>query len=239
MTLTKKRLIVSVFIVVIMVVFTNNPVFARATFNYTDGGFCVPCDPCDPCEGGTSGGSSLSGVKTTSSLAALIIEGAGQYMKAYSSYLLVANKVEMSDLYGVNYDELSELITQAIDDTQLTLYTYISLVDKANGTAYNQNVINQLVEFDYHGFKLEKGLNTTIFRKVYGYLSEGDIRGSYAYVIPQLENILATLFEMKSLVQGKQLPENKMIWRVNQVFSETLLFGQYNAEVFYRVLVEG
>lgn len=236
MTLTRKRLIISMFIVVLMVVFTNNSLVARSFANYSDEGFCTPCDPCDPCEGGTSGGSSLSGVKGNFSLTTLVIQGAGHYLKAYSGALLVVNKAEMSDLYGVNFDEFNQLLDQAIIDTQLTLETYAALVNEANITPYNPHVINKLTAFDYRDFRNGKGLNANVFDKVEHYLEKGNIRGTYSYILSKLDGMLGMLNKVKDAAVDNKLPDNELIWRINQEFSETLLFGQYSAEVFYKLL---
>jgi hypothetical protein len=228
---TKKRLIISLFVLVLTVAFVNTPADARVWSNKTGDGFCDPCEDPPP----TSGGSSLSGVQQTSSIEVLVIEGAGHYLKAYSGALLLANKVELSDLYGVNPEELKVMIDQTITDTQLTLETYSALVAKANATPYNENVIDKLTAFDYKAFKNEKGLNPNVFKKVEAFLSEGDIRGNYAYILERLDNLLGVLYQIKSLVDADSLPENEMMWRLHQQFSETLLFGQYTAEVFYRL----
>jgi hypothetical protein len=224
----KERLYVSLVMVVFLIIVGNSPTFGRAMLNLTGGAFEDPPP--------TSGGSSLSAKTTEStSISAYIIQGAGYFLKGYSDTLLVVNRVEMSDLNGTDFVELKSLVDIAVTDMQLARDTYVALVNKANNTDYKQEVIDVLLNFDYNSFKLERGLNGTIFNDVRDYLESGDVRGIYSEILNRIDSILADLISMKTVIDGNTLPGNDTIWRLNQKCSEAYLFGQYAAEVFYNL----
>ncbi|MCP5046063.1 MAG: hypothetical protein GY940_02755 [bacterium] len=223
MSLNQKRVILSVCVVVFLVSLVSAPVFGRAIWNFTETGF-------DEGSSQSSGIGQLNG----NSIETYIIRGAGYFMRSYSDTLLVLNRIEMSDLEGVDFEQLRLMVDQAIEGMEITRDTYIQLNNKVNSTPYNPVMIGKLLVFDYQKFGVEKGLNGNIFKTVRNYLSEGDLRGAYAYFLSGVENILNNLNQVKQSVDTGNLPDNEVIWRLNQQFSEAQLFGQYVAEVFYR-----
>jgi hypothetical protein len=223
----KRRLFLSLIIVMFLISVGNLPTFGRAFSNKTGDAFTEDPPP--------SGGSSLSVTTSTTSISTYIIQGAGYFLKGYSDALILFNKIELSDLEGVDISELKIMVNAGVANMKLARDTYVALVNKANSTEYNQSVIDQLVKFNYNGFKLERGLNGTIFNDVRDYLDVGDVRGVYSEILNRIDSILAELNGVKAVVDGGNLPTNSTIWRLNQKFSETYLFGQYAAEVFYNL----
>jgi len=149
--------------------------------------------------------------------------------------LLLLNKIEMSDLYGVNYNDLRDTLYSAIESMEGAKEAYITLKQRAETTPYIQEKINRLISFDYTGFQEEKGLDSIIFNDVEVYLKEGDVTGLFGETLSAMETILRMLYQVKKTIDNDQLPENSSLWRLNQKYSKTLLFGQYAAEVFYAV----
>jgi len=169
------------------------------------------------------------------SIKSYIIEGAGYFLSSYSDTLLFLNKIEMSELIGVDYKELRAILYRAIENMEKARDAYSNLKQMADNTPYNQAMIDQLLSFDYAGFQNEKVLNNTIFKTVESYLSKGDVRGFFTLLLSNSEQILNKLYTIKAWVDTDTFPGLSTLWRVNQVFSETMFFGQYGAEVFYEI----
>lgn len=229
MSSNQKKSMITVCVLVVLIGITGTFGMGRIVNNHSDTAFAdLP-----------QSSSSLSMAHAQSkSIGTYIIEGAGYYLKAYSYSLLMANSFEMSDLNGINFVELQGYVNQAIAQMELAKNTYVLLVNKANNTPYNSTWINHLMTFDYTAFKQERSLNATVFDTVQYYLSNGDVRGVYAEMLNNFEGILADLYAIKSVVDGYNLPANYSVWRLNQQWSETMLFGQYVAEVFYQIAEE-
>jgi hypothetical protein len=112
---------------------------------------------------------------------------------------------------------------------------YWMLTVTANYTPYNQDVIDKLAVFDYRGFQTRHELNATIFAEVENFLKNGDIRGFYARMLADAEALSERLHGIKAGTDAGQFPEIYDLWRLNQEFSQSLLLGQYAAEVFFQV----
>jgi hypothetical protein len=166
------------------------------------------------------------------SIKSYIIKGAGYFLSSYSDWLLFLNKVEMSELNGIDYKELSNILYRAIENMENAKEAYYHLKQTADNTPYNQAMINHLLSFDYHGFKKERGFNNSIFKGVKSYLRKGDVRGFFARLLANTENILRKLYIVKESVDADTFPGLSTLWGISQDYSRTMLFGQYAAEMF-------
>jgi len=113
---------------------------------------------------------------------------------------------------------------------------YAQLLEKANRTPYCYETLFKLFFFDYYGFQAKRNLNPRVFREVINYLSYGDIRGVYSILYKRTVKILADLENLNIAVNDGTLPDMRQMWSLNQYYAETLLFGQYVAEVFNEIL---
>jgi hypothetical protein len=164
-----------------------------------------------------------------------VIEAAGGFLNSHSNFLLLLNKIEMEEINGIDYAELQQVINNAVVHMENARAKYNDLIQLADNTPYHQPTITVLMGFDYASFQESKGLNGVIFNKVETYLSGGDVRGLYHQLLANTQCILDQLTVIKSVVDAEVIPENSNLWQVNQAYSETLLFGQYAAEIFYEV----
>jgi hypothetical protein len=228
--LTKKRFFISVLVVFLMALGTT-PGFGRYLLNSPSCPFEEP-----ECDEGMSGGQSMSvTMGQTHTISSYVIQGAAYFFNSYSQTLLLTSGVEISDLNGADFTELRTYVDQAIAQMELARDTYVNLVAKANSTPYNQNMFEKLTAFDYKSFKKERELNSSIFNEVAAFLSNGDVRGIYTEILTRTESILKSLYDLKVVLDSNTLPDNSVMWKLNQNFSETKLFGQYAAEVFYGI----
>jgi hypothetical protein len=180
-----------------------------------------------------------SGLKTTSlSIGSdnYIIEGAGYFLESYTNTLLFMKKIELSGVDGYNTDELNAVLDKAITNIKLASNAYLKLIKESENLPYITTVLESLKKIDYAAFKSEIFANKEIFNEVREYLYKGDIRGVYKKMLANTEQIAGILSRMKEKVDGGVLAVISDTYRVNQTFSRSLLFGQYVAQVFGRML---
>jgi hypothetical protein len=204
--------------------------YSYVKFNWSDCAYRGECD-----DGETT---SLIFVPMSMSMHNYIVEGAGYFLDSHSNFQLFLSRVEMSEINGVYYNKLREILYKAIEDMEKAREAYYNLKIKADTTPYKENMIEALRAFDYDGLRETNRLIPYIFEKVKGYLSKGDVRGLYADVLSKTETILEKLYNIKESVDIDQFPEINELWRINQFYSESLFTGQYTSEVFRSILFE-
>jgi hypothetical protein len=164
-----------------------------------------------------------------------VMEAAGYFLKSQSDMLLFLNKIELEEINGIEYNELRPIINSAVWNMQNAMATYLALTQIADSTPYNQAVITDLINFDYFSFRESKELNSVITDQVKNYLSGGDIRGLYQELFSDSQTILDMLTMVKTIVDADGVPGTTDLWVINHSYSQTLLFGQYAAEIFYDI----
>ncbi|MCU0288919.1 MAG: hypothetical protein MUF15_21305 [Acidobacteria bacterium] len=164
-----------------------------------------------------------------------IIEGAGYFLKSQSDTLLLLNKIELSDLNGANFTELQQLVNNSITAMENATAKYSILIQTTDNTPYRSSIIDRLPSFDYNSFQEARGLNSVIFNQTLNYLANGDIRGFYRKLLSDTQDILDKLFFIKSNIDAGTIPPTSYLWRLNQSYANTFLFGQYAAEIFYDI----
>ena len=169
------------------------------------------------------------------SIESMVVEGAGYYLLANSCIQSFLNQVELQDVRGVDYSELQRLIANAVEHITNARFAYERLVETAERTPYNPAVIEQLKDFDYDSFMLENRLNETIFKKVEGYLSNGDITGAFRHGLSVIRSIQWLLFIVANYVEFDQMPELEISWKLNELCAEFSLFGSYTARIFHSI----
>lgn len=182
----------------------------------------------DDGESGCEGGKSNSAIINT-----YIIEGAGYYLNAHSDFLVLLNRVELSEIIGIDYSECKNLVNSALNNIKNAKETYYLLIEVAEVTPYNQLVISKLKSFDYNFYLNEHALNSVIFKDVEDYLKNGDIRGVHKRIYSDVIEIEKLLISIKDEISLDKMPELSNLWKLNENFSETLIYGEYVARVFY------
>ena len=175
------------------------------------------------------------GGKSSITIGGFIAEGGCYFLKSSSDKDLFLSLIESSELSGPNYTALRTAINSAVFNMEQAKNTYYQLKNLAAVTPYNQDVISKLIVFDYTGFQKENRLIPAIFDRVANRMGQGDVRGIYSESYLNLVELLETLQSVKEEVESNTLPDRSILWRINQKFSETKLFGQYVTEVFYSI----
>jgi hypothetical protein len=142
----------------------------------------------------------------------------------------------MSEASGIDSVDLKNSLYNAIDNMEKAKATYAKLITASEKIPYNQEMIDQLLKFDYNGFRIKNGLNEVIFEKLSAFLAKGDIAGFDGAVIENMDTILSMLYQVKGAVEKGLAPEISILWRTNQAYSEAQLFAQYMSEVFRAIL---
>jgi hypothetical protein len=227
MILTKKNLILAILVGALIFLATPTNVFARIMQNGAGGGY-----------GGADETNSLKGrtLGMVNTVEKYVIIGASFYLNAYSDILTFLNRVELSDLQGMDFYESRQILDRALNNMTDALKTYNRLIKKTEITPYNDIFIAKLLDFDYNGFMQEHGLNSVVFDKVEEYLKKGDITGLIKRMYTDFTIILGILNSIRDELYFERLPNMSEIWELNERCSKTLLLGQYASRIFYSVL---
>lgn len=169
---------------------------------------------------------------TSPTIGQLIIEGAGYFLASHYEMLRFLYKTELSEVNGVNYLELQEILISAIANMESASGTYKNLIQLARETPYDPAVIDKLMKFDYQGFMKKKSLTSDVFLKVQGFLAKGNVTGAYISMKASKDAIIAQLYAIKASLDANVFPDINQIYRANQAYHDTMLFGQYMADVF-------
>jgi hypothetical protein len=170
---------------------------------------------------------------STPLLGQLIIEAAGYYIKSNSDFQLLLREIELSGANGANFAALQELVNSAIENMKMAHSTYWQIWQTSQGLDYDPAVLEKLRQFDYLSYQAENHLVPLIFTKTAKYLKKGDVRGTYRQAYIAGTDILQGLGILKINIEKNMLPQIKDCWRLNQLYLETELFGQYVSEVFF------
>jgi hypothetical protein len=128
-------------------------------------------------------------------------------------------------------------VDKALKNMESARETYCNLIRIADNTPYNQAIIEKLKSFDYEAFQEENGLNSFVFSYVKAYLGNGEIRKLYYDFSSTIEKIIGLLKQVKGQIDAGNFTPVKEIWKLNGLFSESLLFGQYVSQVLYSVSI--
>jgi hypothetical protein len=214
----KQKLLTAMIFVALITVNVNG----LFVFNETEGAFNP--NPCEGCEN-----------YAAPALEQLIVVGAGYFIQSNSDYQLFLKTIEMSVIYGVNNADMVNAIDNAIKNMEMANETYYYILQVSSMMEYNPTVLEKLKYFDYDNYQYVNRLNPAIFKQVEKFLKAGDVRGCYQRFYTATNEILYRLRNIKASVDTLTMPKIADCWRLNQLYLEMALFGQYTAEVFMNI----
>ena len=181
--------------------------------------------------------SNQSSIKSLSpSLGQLSIEAAGFFLESNSYYQSFLNKIELSEIYGVNDVELIELITRAYENLVIAHSIYYRVWQMSKNLERNMVVLDKLNKFDYRLFQKEKRLIPLIFIEVTKYLKKGNMPGAFEKIYNDTGEIIKMMVSLKSLMEANSVDISiSLCWEVNQRLLVSELFGQYISQVFSEI----
>jgi hypothetical protein len=195
------------------------PGYAWFVGNYSSGCFSTP-------EGIRMAGADTMSIKE------LVIRGAGCFLRGKAYVSRFAEKVELSELQGIDFYHMNQLLWRALTSMKSAHYYYQTLKKKADETPYNPQAIQELAIFDYDTFGEKNNLVKDIYADVKSCLIKGDVRGFYGHLLIYTDNIIDLLRTLKGNIEIGIFPDIENIWTLNQKCSKMLLFGQYASRVF-------
>lgn len=198
--------------------------FARVCANYSEIGFLEPDRP--------GVGTFAEGQNT---IGGSVVSGAAHFMRAHADFSLLLYQVELWTPGADGYRALHRRLIGCLKNTDKAKDAYRELVNLAEVTPYNPEVANALSRFDYAAFCQKNGLNGPVFQELEQYLCRGDIIGVYRHIYSRVGKISESLASLKGRIHLDELPDMDVFYRLQQDYFETLLFGQYVAEVFVEI----
>jgi hypothetical protein len=172
------------------------------------------------CDGGGNG---LS-IQTVS-LGQLIIEAGGQFLQSNSDYQIVLKKIELSET------GLKSALDQTIQSMTAANAKYFEIWVNSLSLEYDPFALERLYNFDYTGYQIENNLNPTIFQQVEYFLKPGHVKEVFKKHFDDSSEILEKLKDIKTNLENRKVDISKY-WRLNQLYLEFALFGQFTSEVF-------
>ena len=164
------------------------------------------------------------GVSTQAlNLEQLIIGAGGHFLQSLSDFQIVLKRIELSET-GIN-DALDQTIQSMSNANALYYEIWINSLS----LKYDPIVIEKLSKFDY---SIENNLNPVIFQRVEGFLKQGHVRELFQQAFIDSSKILETLKELQVNLESGIKVDISSYWRLNQLYLEFALFGQYASEVF-------
>lgn len=218
----------SLLIVTILTLFFVGVIYPAMAGNESCKAFPFQCD-----KGGGGESSGLYKPQSTATIGRLVAEGGTYFLKSSSDIDLLLSLVESSEVSGADFEALKGAIDQAIINMERARTIYYQLKSTAEVTPYDQVIISKLIEFDYSKLQKQKGLIESIFNEVVIILCQGDVRGIYQKFHSNTELLLEKMVTIKKEIDDTVFPNLETLWRLNQIFSESKMFSQYVAEVFY------
>lgn len=192
---------------------------------------------CEAFWGECPGEAKSSNANATPSLCPLIVKAAGFYIKSLGNYQTILSEIEFSDsnLRGFQFSKLQETINNTIDCMKTARSAYYALWRLSLSKEYNPAILDKLCEFDYSVYQKENNLNPFVFSQVADFLENGDIRGTYKRAHTSTSEILQRLENIKISFDKDMIPQLSELWRLNQLYMDTMLFGQYVSEIFFAI----
>jgi hypothetical protein len=78
----------------------------------------------------------------------------------------------------------------------------------------------------------KNNLNQQVFKQVETLLSQGNVTGVYEQIFLDTGVILEALYGVKQEIDQNLFPTIYNLWNLNQLYSNSLFFGQYTAMLF-------
>lgn len=189
----------------------------------------------DICFSKTSGFEGEITVLQCEALRCYIIDGAGYFLDSHADFLRLLQKLEVGELNGLDYNQLRLHLDRVINNMLNAKSIYLQLKQTADVTPYDPTVIGQLLNFNYDVFRAENQLLEPIFERVRFFLCNGAVREIYGEILTHTDNILNILDEIKAKIDAGEFPGLSDLYKLNDSFAESLLFGEYIARAFREI----
>lgn len=174
------------------------------------------------------------------SLRTLINEGAINFLKSYSHMLDFLNQVEATEIGqpGVSIDSLGARLDLAIKCAENTQNIFDEIVGRTEKLQKGGVYIKKLMDFKYDEFQ-ENNPHITgkVFEELKGFLVKGNVCDTYKRAQENHRHILKLAKKIKSKINSeKKSVIANYLWQLNQVYSKSMMFGQYTAQIMNEII---
>jgi hypothetical protein len=205
-------------IIISLILLISFPVYGWFVHNTGDLLFCLDCEKTK---------------KLDVDIKALIVNGAKSFLKSYSDTLSSLSHIESGT---IDYKYLQLILDNSIESMRKAKAAYYELKNLASVVPYDYTMIEKLKNFDYQSFfKNNPGLNPAVFQDVEFFLKSGDVKGAFDNMYERVVEIFNKLNLIKESIDIAALPKISELWSLNQIYSNTFLFGQYITQLICEV----
>jgi len=169
------------------------------------------------------------GLSTQLGLNQLIIDAAGHFLQSNSDFQFTLKKIELSETGVI------DSIDQTIQSMTAANAKYFEIWNTSLSLEYAPLALDKLSQFDYIGYQKENNLNPLIFQRVEGFLRQGNVRELFQQAFIDSSKILETLKAIRVNLESGEKVDISRYWRLNQLYLDFALFGQYASEVFIKM----
>lgn len=165
-----------------------------------------------------------------------VVEGSVRFFMSKAHADLLFKEYEQSSVADLDKTQSLTHVENAIAELQQSIDNYQNAADTGARIGYHQARRQWFTSFDFGKFSDEHKLNRGIADEVSAYLSKGDIVGVYRRNIDLLNQIAATLRQIRDTLKKGDTPSVSLLWTLVRQYSETLLFGNYTTMMGTTVL---
>ena len=124
--------------------------------------------------------SNQSSIQSVSpSLDQLSIDAAGFFLQSNSDFQSFLKKVELSETYGLNYEDSIDIISSSIENMEMANSLYFQVWVISKSLERNPVVLLKLNQFNYDLFQDENMFIPSIFNEVMRFLRPGNMTGGF------------------------------------------------------------
>jgi hypothetical protein len=179
--------------------------------------------------------SNQSSIQSVSpSLDQLSIDAAGFFLQSNSDFQSFLKKVELSETYGLNYEDSIDIISSSIENMEMANSLYFQVWVISKSLERNPVVLLKLNQFNYDLFQDENMFIPSIFNEVMRFLRPGNMTGAFEWIYNETGVIIKGLKSIKALLAANYIDIHGC-WNVNQHLIKAALFGQYISQVFFEI----
>lgn len=167
-------------------------------------------------------------------LGTLSIDAAGYFLQANSDFQAFLKRVELSEIYSVNNEELRALINASIENMKMANSLYYQVWQLSRSLARNPVVLQKLKQVDFQLLQDRTMLLPSIFDQVKGFLKPGNMPAAFEKIYSDTSDIIQGMESLKATLDSNSM-DIPQCWDVNQRLLKSQLFGQYVSQVFSEV----
>lgn len=167
-------------------------------------------------------------------LTSLTVKGAAHFIRSYSLFKIVLSRIES---YAAS--EKSKKLEQQeskdiIKELNRAESFFVKFKYKLRGD-YKSELINKLKKFEYGNFRDKHRHVAPIFEKARTMLKKGNPALIVEKIINDCKDIREEFERIEQNADNNALSRVISYWRLNQKFANSMLFGQYIAEVLCEI----